>query len=183
MSRNRRNSENLAKFRRFRISRKFHKTGFWGWGLAPRIPQAPPQRLFGEFQKFLTSSSFRDFLGLGPCAPERAAVSGIPGAGGSDVWGRDWRYNRPDLGGSQRESLGFLGAGPGSPGPRGPPAIFQEFPEFLKFPKLAKFRRISRFQTLRLETGGCFGGSGRRGVECVGSRLALQRARFGGLTA
>ena len=75
---------------------------FWGRELAPRIPQAPPRRFFGEFQNVRTSPSFREFLGLGPCAPKRAAVSGD---------------------------------------------------------------------------------SGRRGVGCVGSRLALQRARFGGLAA
>ena len=73
---------------------------FWGRELAPRIPWGPPTiRNFRNSRNFQISPNFRGFRDFGSCPPKRAAVSGIPGFGGSDVGGRDWREAGLDLGG------------------------------------------------------------------------------------
>ena len=68
-------------------------SGFWGWVLAPRIPEAPPlpRRFLGEFRNFQNSPNFREFRDVGPFAPKRTAVSGIPGFARSDSGGRGRR--------------------------------------------------------------------------------------------
>ena len=68
--------------------------------LAPRIPKAPPSRLFRNFRNsrnFQISPSFRGFRDFGSFPPKRAAASGIPGFGGSDVGVEDWREAGLDL--------------------------------------------------------------------------------------